>query len=182
MMNGITLETERLILKSITPALIRHLFETLDKEQIMRFLGESEAGYEKHLQMNKEGLEMYRISLYYFLLVKKESHLPIGVCGFHTWNLGHNRAELFYYLYDDSSKRNGYVSEALPVVLNFGFKELNLNRIEALVAASNTPSVRLLQKNGFLREGVMREDYFVNGKHEDSDCYSLLRSEWVGDM
>lgn len=73
------------------------------------------------------------------------------------------------------------MTEALKEVLNFGFTTLNLHRIEALVASWNIPSVKLLQHYGFTKEGTMREDYVVNGKHEDSDCYSLLKREWIHD-
>ena len=70
------------------------------------------------------------------------------------------------------------MTEALKATLEFGFTQLNLHRIEALVADWNIPSVKLLQRYGFTKEGIMREDYCVNGKNEDSDCYSLLKWEW----
>lgn len=71
------------------------------------------------------------------------------------------------------------MTEALREVLNYGFSELKLHRIEALVAESNIPSIRLLKRFGFTKEGTMREDYVVNGVSEDSDCYSLLKWEWM---
>jgi ribosomal-protein-alanine N-acetyltransferase len=63
-------------------------------------------------------------------------------------------------------------------VLNFGFTQLNLHRVEALIDANNLPSLKILQRFKFKKEGIMREDYVVNGKNEDSDCYSLLKWEW----
>lgn len=70
------------------------------------------------------------------------------------------------------------MTEALETVLKFGFTELNLHRVEALIADENEPSKRLLLRYGFLKEGTMREDYVVNGVNEDSDCYALLKWEW----
>ncbi len=58
------------------------------------------------------------------------------------------------------------------------FTELALHRIEALVAYWNTPSLKLLARYGFKKEGTMREDYVVDGVSENSDCYSLLKWEW----
>ena len=66
----------------------------------------------------------------------------------------------------------------LKAILEFGFTELKLHRVEALIAAENEPSLKLLLRYGFSKEGTMREDYVVNGKNEDSDCYSLLKWEW----
>lgn len=170
--------TDRLILKSITPAFIHEIFNTKSKDEIMQYFGYDEAGYAHSLNMHEQGMETHRLSLFYFLLIDKTNNKPIGECGFHTWNSTHRRAELFYSLKNDEDKQKGLMSEALKVVLDYGFQSLNLHRIEALVYEFNTPSVKLLLKNGFTKEGTMREDYVVDGKNEDSNCYSLLKWEW----
>lgn len=175
-MNTISIETERIRLKSITPALIHHLFETSQKEDIKTALGLNEAAYEKYKQMHEGGIETYKTSSFYFLLINKETGFPIGECGFHTWYKTHNRAEVFYILKNEEDKRNGYLTEVLPVVLDFGFNELHLHRIEAFVADWNTPSVKLLQRNNFVKEGTMKQHYYTNGQYEDSDCYALIKS------
>lgn len=172
------LQTERLYLKSITPSVVHELFKTLNKQEIYDFFGFDDAGYERLKEMHHKGMETYNVSLHYFLIINKENNQPIGECGFHTWNKRHRRAELFYALRSDDVKRKGYMTEVLPKVLTVGFNEMNLHRIEALVASWNTPSLRLLERCGFTKEGTMREDYCVDGKNEDSDCYSLLCWEW----
>lgn len=174
-----TLYTERLILQPVTPAFIRHLFATQTEGEIKRSLGTDDAGYNKYKEMYEGGMETYQISFCYFLLKSKQNNLAIGECGFHTWNKKHARAEIFYSIRNGTDKRQGYMKEALPVVLQFGFDELGLHRIEGLVAAWNVPSIKLLYGCGFTREGTMRQDYLYNGQYEDSDCYSLLRDEWL---
>lgn len=175
-MNTPLLETERLYLNSITPATIKNLFETKNQQEIQEFFGIDENGFEKYKDMYQNGMETHRISLFVFLLIKKDNNKPIGECGFHTWNRTHNRAEIFYNLYNEEEKRKGFVSEALPIILKYGFEFLNLHRVEGLVDPNNTPSIRLLLKNGFQKEGTMRQDYLVNGQYEDSDCYSLINN------
>jgi ribosomal-protein-alanine N-acetyltransferase len=178
MADQIEITTPRLILKSITPAIIHELYNTKTKEQIMEYFGVDEKGYEHYKEMHEKGMETHRLSLFSFLLLDKQTDLPIGQCGFHTWNRTHRRAELFYGLNNDSDKRKGLMTEATIAVLKYGFTELGLHRVEALVDDANTASVKLLQHFGFTKEGTMREDYFVDGKNEDSDCYSLLKWEW----
>ena len=178
MTNQIEITTQRLMLKSITPALIHELYNTRTKDKIIRFFGFDEGGYEHFKNMHEKRMETHRLSLFFFLLIDKQNNLPIGECGFHTWNKTHNRAELFYSIRNDADKQKGFMTEALQAVLDFGFTELNLHRIEALVVDWNTPSVKLLLHYGFTKEGAMREDYIVNGKNENSDCYSLLKWEW----
>lgn len=178
MISQVEITTSRLILKSITPTLIHELFNTKSKEEIKNYFGFSENGYEKFKSMHEKGMETHNISLFFFLLVNKETNLPIGECGFHTLTASHKRAELFYNIQNDADKQKGYMTEALEAVLKFGFTDLKLHRIEALIYSKNEPSLRLLLKYGFTKEGTMREDYVVNGINEDSDCYSLLIWEW----
>lgn len=178
MVNQVTLSTPRLLLKSITPAIIHEIFNTKSKEEIIDYFGFDEAGYEFHKLMHEKGMETYSVSLFVFLLINKETNEPIGDCGFHTWTAKHQRAEVFYNMRKESFKQKGLMKEALEVVLKYGFTELKLHRIEALIAPVNEPSLKLLLRYGFSKEGTMREDYVVNGKNENSDCYSLLKWEW----
>ncbi len=178
MSESIIISTNRLTLKSVTPELIRTLFNTLGKSEIQLFFDTDEAGFQQLKSMYEQGMETHRISLFYFLLMDPSQSRVLGECGFHTWNRTHRRAELFYALRSDSDKRKGYMSEVLPVVLTHGFNELGMHRIAGLAAADNIPSIRLLERNGFVKEGTMREDYVVNGVNENSECYSLLRPEW----
>ena len=174
-----TLHTKRLDLKAITPKRIHELYDSLDQNALRDFFGFGEAGYEKYLNMHQGGLETYNISLFFFLILDRETGRPIGNCGFHTWNKTHHRAELYYFLHQDSDKGKGYISEVLPLVLEYGFQKLGLHRIQALTADWNLPSVKLLDRHGFVKEGVMRQDYLVNGNYEDSHCYALLKPEWL---
>ena len=176
-MEEATLETERLILNSMTPKRVHTLFHSFSKEEIMSKLGADEQAFRNYEEMHLNGMETFQTSFYYFIIVRKDNHFPIGECGFHSWNKKHKRAELFYKLNSDSNKRKGFVSEVLPFVLEFGFKQMDLNRIEAYIADYNEPSKRLLIKNNFIKEGTLRKHYYFEGNFEDSDCYSLLRKD-----
>jgi ribosomal-protein-alanine N-acetyltransferase len=170
------IETPRLLLKAITPSFIHDIFKSKSKEEIMTYFCLDEAGYLFMLEIHEKGVETHRLSLFYFLVVNKETNELMGDCGYHTWNASHRRAELFYVLRKDEYKQKGFMKEALSFVIDFGFTNLNLHRIQALIDDNNTP---LLQHYQFTKEGIMREDYHVNGKNEDSTCYSLLKHEWV---
>ena len=170
--------TDRLILKPITPKVIHQQFERKTKIEILDYFNFNESTYEKYKLMHEKGMETYNQSLYFFLLILKGTSNVIGEGGFHTWNLTHHRAEIFYSLRADNYKNNGYMSEALPKIIEFGFNTLQLHRMQAFIDAENIPSLKLLQKNNFKREGIAREDYLVNGIQEDSVCYSLLKWEF----
>ena len=69
--------------------------------------------------------------------------------------------------------------EALSALLAYGFVELDLHRIEAELDPRNVASARSLERQGFQREGVLRERWIVNGEIQDSYLYGLLRHEWL---
>ncbi len=172
-----TLQTNRLWLRPMTPATITDLFRSQSEADFRKLFATNEKDYEKYRNMVEQGMETDRLSLLVFLLIEKESGRTIGQCGYHTWNRLHDRAEVFYGLSNDADKRKGYMKEALKAVLEYGFGEMNLNRIEAFVADYNEPSVRLLRHSGFRKEGTARGHYLVDGVYEDSDFYALLATD-----
>lgn len=172
------LNTARLTLHGVPPKRMHELFENESKEYIKNYFGIGDDDYAYFAEMHDKGMETFRISQFYFLVINKETGQTMGEIGFHTINNRHKRAELFYLLREDTFKNQGFMSEAIKPVLSFGFTTLRLHRLEAKVGSSNTPSIRLLLKNGFTLESTLRQDYFLNGTYHDSDCYVLLQPEW----
>ncbi len=75
----------------------------------------------------------------------------------------------------------GIAPEAARAMLDVAFIECGLHRVEVLVAPENKPSQRVVDKVGFVREGVARGAEFVNGSHLDHIQYALLRSDVMSD-
>jgi len=106
-------------------------------------------------------------------ITKKENDALLGTIGFWKMYPEHARAEIGYMLHTDFHGK-GFMQEALSTVIHFGFTALELHSIEANVNPGNDSSIKLLEKNGFAREGYFRENYFFNGKFIDSAIYSLI--------
>ena len=171
--------TPRLILRPLTPETYDQVFTSYSEEEQKLFFGcKTDEELAEERKKYDQGLRMYRKSLLMFHLIEKETEKVIGWCGYHTWYLPHNRAEIGYVLTDETSKRKGYMKEALPYVIEYGFEQMNLHRIEAMVGPDNPPSLRLLRSFGFVEEGILREHYFVNGKFDYSLVFSLLKKEY----
>ena len=90
----------------------------------------------------------------------------------------HGTAWLAYCIGEAAQRGKGYATEAVQLALQFVFHELNLHRIQATVFSYNQPSMRLLQKLGFQREGTYREFLHRDGQRYDMHLYGLLRREW----
>lgn len=173
------IETQRLRLRKLTPEVTKHIFTTMEDKALMDFLGLADfETLEKEKEKFRNGLQMFNKSFMNFQLLDKESDKVIGGCGFHTWFPLHRRAELGYGLFYDSYKQKGLMTEALKAVLDYGFTEMNLHRVEALTATYNTASISTLKKFGFMFEGTLRQHYNVDGVMEDSVMYALLKHEF----
>jgi len=88
------------------------------------------------------------------------------------------RAEIGYILGRAHWSR-GYVSEALPALIDHGFETLGLNRLEADIDPRNAASARVLMRLGFVQEGLLRERWVVRGEPSDSALYGLLLEDWL---
>lgn len=173
------IETARLWLRPLDVAQYLHLFSECSDAEISAYFGfRTTEDLEKERDKYRKGVVTFNRHFHNFLLVHKETAEVIGACGYHTWFIYHNRAELGYAIYDDAHKNKGYMSEALKAVIRYGFEHMGLNRIEALVGPENVPSLTLIHNMGFLKEGILREHYVKNDVAEDSVAFALLRKDY----
>ena len=85
------------------------------------------------------------------------------------------------YWFDEPVWGKGYATEAVRAMLQWAYGALDLNRVEAELDTRNAASARVLEKLGFEREGLRREDCIVSGEVSDSWIYGLLRRDWKAD-
>jgi len=174
-----TLSTNRLFLREMNPDIYNEVMGNFSDEEIKKYFGmKTDTSLESEKARFQSGVTMTGRSFLYFHLLERETNNVIGWCGYHTWFTGHRRAEIGYELNDDSHKGKGYMKEAIFPVLKYGFENMNLHRVEALIAPWNIPSIKLVLGSGFVQEGLLREHYVKNDKVEDSVIYGLLKPDF----
>lgn len=72
----------------------------------------------------------------------------------------------------------GYGTEAIKLLQEFAFNKLNLNKLELQVRAFNERAISCYKKCGFIEEGRIRENFYVDGKYTDTIHMGLLKTEW----
>lgn len=171
------METQRLILRDRTRAAISQVRQQPMKDQLEFF------GFEKMdrvihmLERIDIGLSNPLVDYRIFDLVDKTTQRVIGNCGFHSWLKEHSRSEISYELHEPFRKQ-GFMQEALKVILPFGFETLKINRIEAIISPANTDSIKTVERMGFVQEGLLRQHYQkTDGNFNDSFLYALLASD-----
>jgi len=108
----------------------------------------------------------------------KDGSRIVGTCTLLNVDIAHRRAEIGY-AFNRKFWGGGYATEAVELVIAFAFGPMNLHRLEADVHPENRGSIRLLQKQGFKREGYLRERWHHLGRIEDGIYFGLLRPEWL---
>ncbi len=104
----------------------------------------------------------------------------IGTCGLFRWNRNWRTCVVGYEI-SPLHQGRGYMKEALAAAISWGFREMQLNRLEAQVHPDNRASLALLARFGFVEEGRLREVGYWAESHHDLMLYALLRREWRGD-
>lgn len=173
--------TARLELKQITEGDASALFRLRSDENLMRYIDRPRAA-----NLN-DALELIRRidndlekndGLTWGIFLKQDAGAGlIGTIGFWRIEKNNYRAEIGYML-DSAHHRKGLMQEAMTAVLDFGFDNLQFHSVQANVNPGNDASAAMLEKNGFVKEGYFRENFFFNGRFLDSVIYSLLKSEW----
>ena len=102
----------------------------------------------------------------------------IGTIGFMWIQEDNNAAEVGYSLARDCWGK-GIMTEALRAVLQYGFDEMNLNRIEAQHETTNPASGAVMRKCGMQKEGTLRQRLFNKGRYVDVDLYAILRRDYT---
>ncbi|WP_100372328.1 GNAT family N-acetyltransferase [Bacillus sp. FJAT-45037] len=173
------LETRRLILRKVKKEDAKDILNYLSDKEVMKYYGLEpfnsindaldEISWYQSIQNNKTGIR-WGITL-------KEQGVMIGSCGFHNIVSKHSRAEIGFEL-SKEQWGNGIAVEAVETIISHGFEHLNLQRIEALIEPPNLSSQKLVEKIGFIREGLLRSYEFTCGEYDDLYMYSLLKQEF----
>jgi len=179
-MDLVHIDTRRLLLTGISPGDMTNIFERLPKPEVKKILGHrSEEAYLKEAFKQKSGYSSHNRSFLLFLLTDKASETIIGRCGLHKWNVEHKRAEIGYVMADARFKGKGLMTEAIKAIIDYGFTKMKLNRTEALVGIGNVPSLRIMEKFKFKKEGILRQYFHISTQFEDSVLFSKLYCEYI---
>jgi [ribosomal protein S5]-alanine N-acetyltransferase len=177
-----TLETERLILRPVTPDDATAVFIYASNPNVTRY-----TLFETHQteQDSRWFVIDYVRSRYAckepdpFAIVIKDDPvgLMVGALGAHWVSQPNGTMELGYSIGEPHWGR-GYVTEAATALIRLVFSEYAVERVQARVILGNEASERVLEKLGFTREGVLRSAVFRRGRWWDLAMHSILRAEW----
>jgi len=173
------LESKRLYLRQLTSSDADFVFQHFSNPSVTEYLMDEPPLTEP--PQAQEIIEFYKDpelkSHNRWGIVLKSDNQIIGTCGYHKWAKRYFRAEIGCDL-SPNFWGQGIMAEALRAAIKNGFETMGLNRIDALVYVENVRSVKLLQKLGFQKEGILRDYFYLNGKFYDHHLMALIKKDW----
>lgn len=103
---------------------------------------------------------------------------PVGTIGLSAIDMKNKKAEYGILIGDNTFRGKGIAYEASRLILDYAFKELNLNKVYLRVMVSNKRAKYLYDKLGFLEEGVLQAEYCKNNRFVDIYYMGILKDEW----
>lgn len=171
------IETERLLLKRITNEDVKEVFELRSNPETMKYiprpLVKNDEEALAHIALLDQNIDN-NTGINWGITIKDDPKL-LGIIGFYRMQPENYRSEIGYMLLPEFHGK-GIVPEAVKRLIEYGFKDLKLHSIEAVIAPENIASEKVLQKCGFVKEAHFKESEFYNGKFLDKVIYSLLES------
>lgn len=170
-----SLETSHLKFKKLMLEDAKAIHSYASDEEVSRFIGwplmnsfEDTQEFVKEM-VNKEvtGTHIYAN------IAEKSSSEIIGTVMLFNFDNTANKAELGY-VFHRKTWGKGYCTEAVKVICDYGFKILGLHKIHAQVTDENIGSSRVLEKNGFEKEGRLKDHYYIDGRYYDCILYGRI--------
>lgn len=155
--------------------------EWLNDFQVTDFIGRSNqiitlVGEKEWLENSAKDTENIN-----FNIVESNTDKLIGTIGLENFDWIKRRAVLGIFIGDKDFRSNGYGTEAIKMLLEYGFKYLNLHSIKLELLSINERAHKCYLKCGFKDTGRSREDIFLNGKYYDKLYMDILENEFEGD-
>jgi len=168
------LETSRTQLRQFADLDLENVFYGLSHPEVIKYYGVSF----NNLEATKEQLEWFR-SLeenetgIWWAVCDKSNGAFLGAGGLCEMSKEHRKAEIGFWLLPEHWGK-GYMSEVMPVILDYSFDGLGLHRIEGFVESENENCKRAMKRLNFTLEGTMVDSEIKNGEFISVDIYSKI--------
>ena len=174
------LNTERLILRPMRKSDFADMYDYARREDTSRYVvwtPHPSLDYTRNYLAMIERL--YRKGQFFdWAIVERESGRMIGTCGFAKLDLQNRVGEIGYVL-NPTRHGRGYATEAVRKVLEYGFGQMELNRVEGRYMVENTPSRRVMERCGLTFEGILRQSLRIKGEYRDIGICSIVKEEYA---
>jgi RimJ/RimL family protein N-acetyltransferase len=113
-----------------------------------------------------------------FIILTRPGSDKIGFVSYYPVRTDYLNLYEIGYRIRPNERGRGYTTEAAGLLVDYLFAKRKIERIESVTDVENLPSQRVLEKNGFKREGELKKRFYSDGEYRDEYMYGLLREDW----
>ena len=182
-MNTKFLESKNIFLRALSPTDDLSCYESwLNDQEITMYMGSGR--FPLTVDSLKDYILKYNSSKDGILLgiFVKENEKHIGNITLHMIDWIHRKGEIGIIIGDKNYYRRGYGTEAVNLLLDHGFKRLNLNKITTGMVSLNKGSIKLFEKCGFESEGILKEDFYFENNYYDVYRCGIFKKSYFNNI
>ena len=177
-MKSQTLPGNRISLRPLVSEDARILVPWLNDPEVTRTLAIGRRAMDLHAEeafLEKTNTSPHDVI---FGITLRASNKLIGSAGLDHVSFCHRRANFGIMIGEKGKWGQGYGTEATTLVVEYAFKELDLNRVQLHAYEFNPAGIRAYEKVGFMHEGMLRQEHFYNGRYWGTVVMAIVREDW----
>ncbi len=170
-----TLNGKHINLRALEPTDLEFLFETENDESFWE-VSNTQKPFSKHIliqYLNNAQQDIFEAKQLRLMIVEKNSNTSVGMIDVFDFDPKHKRAGVGI-LINSTFENKGYASEALELLVNYGFLHLDLHQVYSNITEDNLKSISLFEKQGFKKIGVKKDWIYSNKTFKNELLYQLI--------
>lgn len=129
------------------------------------------------LQYVNSAQDIFETKQLRFIICLSQTDAPIGTIDLFEYDPLHRRAGIGVLIDEVTERNKGFANEALQLMINYGFNKLDLHQLFCNIFESNQHSIKLFEKNGFVKTGAKKDWVRLNKSWETELFYQLINTE-----
>ena len=174
-----TLKGNNIYLRALEPEDLEFIFTVENNEQIWE-VSNTQTPYSRFLikqYLENAQQDIYEAKQLRLAICKNNIVKPVGLVDLFDFDPKNNRAGVGIVINENEHRNQGVGQEALTLLINYAFKQLNLHQLFANINSNNVASLMLFSKFGFQKIGVKKDWNFNQGKYSDEELFQLINTK-----
>ena len=134
---------------------------------------------EQHISYFENNVKTGKCAQFIIVVDEDGEKKDIGTIFIKNIDTANHNGEYGVFIGEETGRGKGYAKSATVEILKHGFEVLKLHRIYLTVMADNIPAIKVYEESGFIREGIMRDEYYRYDGYVDIVMMSILEEDWL---
>ncbi len=173
-----TLTGKNIVLRALEPSDLDFLYQMENDESVWEVSNTSTPYSQFILKQYLENShkDIFEVKQLRLVICTSENQKAIGCIDLFDFEPKHHRVGVGILISSEKDKQKGYASEALQLLTNYAFTNLNVHQVYANIPEDNLPSIKLFEKLGFLKSGTKLDWSYSKGSFKNELHYQLINN------